>query len=105
MCNYEGGFIRRTVLDTEQFHRLFIAWGLAARHMPKITLMHYNLNHKVYLAFRFRAGEDVTLCWDPRASYRPDHRVASAWGFDLKGLTRNEAESISVTLPCWPPIA
>jgi hypothetical protein len=47
--------------------------------MPKITLMHYNLNHKVYLGFRFRAGEDVTLCWDPRASYRPDHRVASAW--------------------------
>ncbi|KAL6228837.1 hypothetical protein BDW75DRAFT_250536 [Aspergillus navahoensis] len=105
ICNYERGFIRHTVLDTEQFHRLFISWGLIARHAPKIKLMEYHLNHRVNLGFQFRAGEDVTLCWDPPSSYLSDHRVASAWGFDLNDLTRNESGSISITLPCWPPFA
>ncbi|KAL2809177.1 hypothetical protein BJX63DRAFT_424017 [Aspergillus granulosus] len=104
ICNSERGYIRRQVLDTEQFHRLFISWGYAARHAPRITTMKYHLKDRSKVDFSFTThGEKANLHWKSRSSYRPDHRVARAWGFGLDALVLDESRSVSVSLPRWPP--
>jgi hypothetical protein len=105
ICNTECGCIDRPILDTEQIHRLSISWDLAGRHMPQITVMDYHMYHGAAKTdFEFSAREEVTLRWESRSTYLPDHRVAHAWGFDLKDMTLHGAHSFSVSLPRWPPL-
>ncbi|KAJ0420268.1 hypothetical protein BJY00DRAFT_301671 [Aspergillus carlsbadensis] len=109
ICNTERGCLTRPILDTEQFHRLFISWGHAARNMPQINSMRFYVTHTTWVDFRFTIaapGAEVTLSWGhDSAFYLPDHRVARAWGFDLKQLTSDQPGLYSASLPCWPPVA
>ncbi|KAL6228665.1 hypothetical protein BDW75DRAFT_246469 [Aspergillus navahoensis] len=118
ICDYERGFVDRPVLETEQFHRLFISWGHAARHaMPQIAEMKFSLDHSPAIQFTFSAatGGDnaeadragATLEWVASCGlYRPDRRVARAWGFELDeflgpddaGSDDDEEEEFSVVL-------
>ncbi|RHZ51668.1 F-box protein [Aspergillus thermomutatus] len=89
ICDCERGFIERPILDQEQFHRLFISLGYAARHMPRLRAINFDLNHTHSFEFRF-SNKIGTICaewelWDPD-SYRPDDRVVAAWGFSRNDL-------------------
>ncbi|KAL3446096.1 hypothetical protein BJX65DRAFT_134577 [Aspergillus insuetus] len=103
LCNYERGYIPRPIVDKERFHRLFISWGHAAReHMPRITLMKFDMDHAEPIQFEFVVGDDsTTLQWASEFEYRPDHRVANVWGFDLDRLSisGSDDERCYVVLP------
>ncbi|KAL2841257.1 hypothetical protein BJY01DRAFT_257110 [Aspergillus pseudoustus] len=123
ICNVERGYVWRQILDTEQFHRLFISWGYAARQrkMPRIRSMTFYLDNATDLRFTFlvvvgkeggKAGAAApgaaavaTLEWETNSpnSYRPDKRVADAWGVELDSLKPGWDDRISATLPQWPP--
>ncbi|KAL6228740.1 hypothetical protein BDW75DRAFT_134398 [Aspergillus navahoensis] len=121
ICNYERGFVDRPVLDTEQFHRLFISWGHAARHaMAQIVLMKFSLDHSPTVQFTFSVAggggcgdnaeaDGATLEWVVSCGYRPDQRVARAWGFEVDEILgtddtgSDEEEDFSVVLPRWRP--
>ncbi|KAL2819532.1 hypothetical protein BJX63DRAFT_12603 [Aspergillus granulosus] len=110
ICDLERGVVNRHVLDIEQFHRLFISWGHAARHqMPLIRSMMFHLDNVSDIRFTFLVGKGgeagATLDWDSDSPYpyRPDQSVASAWGFDLNSLKMEWDNRFSATLPQWPP--
>ncbi|KAL2784483.1 hypothetical protein BJX66DRAFT_329964 [Aspergillus keveii] len=84
--------ICREVMNTEHFHRLFISIGYAARRMPRLKTIEFSIPSSAVGEFKFvvsgRGGS-----WDggmPRlkssSTYRPDRRVAEAWGYDLDSL-------------------
>ncbi|KAL4901419.1 hypothetical protein BDW74DRAFT_187662 [Aspergillus multicolor] len=78
-----------SVLEEEHFHRLFISLGYASRKMPRLASASFDLAHPVRVSFTCQInenGRNITLIWDSGSSipkYRPDERVAKAWGFSL----------------------
>jgi hypothetical protein len=89
---------------TEHFHRLFISLGHAARRMPRLKTIEFSIPSSAVGEFKFvvsgrggdgsRAGAEAgsTTFSDemPRlvssSGYRPDQRVAEAWGYELDSL-------------------
>jgi hypothetical protein len=82
--------LSRNKLHHEKFHRLLISLGLASRRMPRI--------HEISFVIREYSEMDFEL-WNSRGSdekpsmrmrnaggYKPDERVAEAWGFALEDL-------------------
>jgi hypothetical protein len=106
ICSYESRVVQRPLFEQEQFHRLFISLGYAARRMSRLRAINFDLNHYFYLNLRFSNGAGSTSVeWEPErhGSYMPDDRVAAAWGFQL------DHEQLSgwdyrATLPHWPPV-
>ncbi|OOF90107.1 hypothetical protein ASPCADRAFT_135436 [Aspergillus carbonarius ITEM 5010] len=105
ICHSEQGCISRPVMDVEQFHRLFISLGHAARHMPRLASIYFQLESEISLAFTFKqSAEGISVYWSSRVGYRPDERVAAAWGFCEDSLEADRfEEGYSVQLPTWPP--
>ncbi|QMW33329.1 hypothetical protein G4B84_008760, partial [Aspergillus flavus NRRL3357] len=89
ICDWESGCVDRSTNDDEQFHRFFISLGYAARHMPLLRSIEFELNHNPTTSFNFKRDSDTTTAkWESDADpeYRPDERVAKAWGFQLKDM-------------------
>ncbi|KAL3482684.1 hypothetical protein BJX62DRAFT_231507 [Aspergillus germanicus] len=94
--------ICREVMNTEHFHSLFISLGHAARRMPRLKTIEFSLPSSAVREFRFvvsgRGGDGKAVGVDsttfsgemPRlvssSTYKPDRRVAEAWGYDLGSL-------------------
>ncbi|KAL3469706.1 hypothetical protein BJX99DRAFT_267950 [Aspergillus californicus] len=78
--------------DTEGFDRLCISLGYAFRRMPQVTAIGFNVTGSCFyhIVYRFdeRSG-DWILEWESHARYRPDERVARAWGFEWGDLRAN----------------
>ncbi|KAF7166127.1 hypothetical protein CNMCM6106_002085 [Aspergillus hiratsukae] len=106
ICSYERRAVQRPIFEQEQFHRLFISLGYAARHMPRLRAIDFNLNHSTNFNFRFsnRAGS-ITIEWEleRHGSYQPDDRVAAAWGFQLDHQ-QIPGWDYHATLSHWPPV-
>ncbi|RAL00814.1 F-box protein [Aspergillus ibericus CBS 121593] len=105
ICHSERGHVARRIMEVEQFHRLFISLGYAARHMPRLTSLQFNLNATVQLNFKFAAGVDgVSATWSAKVDYRPDQRVAAAWGFREDDLQPGFPwRTYTLQLNNWPP--
>ncbi|KAK6814477.1 hypothetical protein RU639_009355 [Aspergillus parasiticus] len=89
ICDWESGCVYRSINDDEQFHRFFISLGYAARHMPLLRSIEYDLNHGTPTTFSFKRDTGTAIAeWDSAADpeYRPDKRVAKAWGFRLNEM-------------------
>ncbi|GFG10343.1 hypothetical protein IFM5058_04880 [Aspergillus udagawae] len=89
ICDSERGCMQRPIFEQEQFHRLFISLGYAARHMPRLMAVNSDLNHSTNLNFRFsNTTGSFSAEWELRLcdSYKPDDRVAATWGFQLDNL-------------------
>ncbi|KAE8403241.1 hypothetical protein BDV37DRAFT_294665 [Aspergillus pseudonomiae] len=89
ICDYESGCVDRSINDDEQFHRFFISLGYAARYMPRLRYIQFSLDHGPTTTFSFRRDLDpITAEWLSEADpeYRPDERVAKAWGFRLEDI-------------------
>ncbi|QRD84921.1 hypothetical protein F9C07_2166166 [Aspergillus flavus] len=108
ICDWESGCVDRSTNDDEQFHRFFISLGYAARHMPLLRSIEFELNHNPTTSFNFKRDSDTTTAkWESDADpeYRPDERVAKAWGFQLKDMEITgpwDLQSI-VRFAYWPP--
>ncbi|KNG81400.1 hypothetical protein ANOM_010509 [Aspergillus nomiae NRRL 13137] len=108
ICDYESGCVDRSINDDEQFHRFFISLGYAARHMPRLRYIQFSLDHGPTTTFSFRRDLDpITAEWLSEADpeYRPDERVAKAWGFrleDIEIMGAWDMESV-VRFAYWPP--
>ncbi|PWY95960.1 hypothetical protein BO94DRAFT_552770 [Aspergillus sclerotioniger CBS 115572] len=105
ICHSEEGCISRPVMDIEQFHRLFISLGHAARHMPRLASIDFQLESEISLTFSFgHSAEGIRVNWSSRVDYRPDERAAAAWGFSEDSLELGRfGEGYSVFLTTWPP--
>ncbi|RAH53536.1 hypothetical protein BO85DRAFT_381422, partial [Aspergillus piperis CBS 112811] len=75
------------VIEIEHFHRLFISMGLAVQHMPRLSSIYFHPGAETELTFEFRVvpGRYAIATWSSRPTYRPDHKVADAWGFSEEG--------------------
>ncbi|KAF7173331.1 hypothetical protein CNMCM5623_005527 [Aspergillus felis] len=106
ICDSERGCMQRPIFEQEQFHRLFISLGYAARHMPRLTAINFDLNHSTNLNFRFsNTTGSLSAEWELRLcdSYKPDDRVAAAWGFQPDELlVKHDGLQLIATLPHWP---
>lgn len=106
ICSYERRVVERPILQQEQFHRLFISLGYAARHMSRLKAISFDLNHYSFFYFKFlkRAGS-ITLEWEVErcGAYKPDDWVAVAWGFHLDTQQGSDWE-YHATLSQWPPV-
>ncbi|KAE8316430.1 hypothetical protein BDV41DRAFT_573712 [Aspergillus transmontanensis] len=108
ICDWESGSVYQSINDDEQFHRFFISLGYAARHMPLLRSIEYDLNHGTPTTFSFKRDSGTAIAeWDSAADpeYRPDKRVAKAWGFRLNEMEFTgpwDLKSI-VRFPYWPP--
>ncbi|KAG2420538.1 hypothetical protein HFD88_000150 [Aspergillus terreus] len=89
ICSYERRVVERPILQQEQFHRLFISLGYAARHMPRLRTISFDLNHYSFFYFQFlkRAGS-ITLEWE---GFHLDTQQGSDWEYHA-------------TLSQWPPV-
>ncbi|GMF91630.1 unnamed protein product [Aspergillus oryzae] len=70
ICDWESGCVYRSINDDEQFHRFFIFLGYAARHMPLLRSIEYDLNHGTPTTFSFKrdSGTAIAECSRPRIS-------------------------------------
>ncbi|GFF85148.1 hypothetical protein IFM53868_04389 [Aspergillus udagawae] len=106
ICSYERRIVERSIFEQEQFHRLFISLGYAARRMPRLRTINFDLNHYSFFYFKFlnRTGS-IRLEWEVErcGSYKPDDRVAAAWGFHLDNQQLSDWE-YHATLSHWPPV-
>ncbi len=88
--NLSGWQLSRDKLHHEKFHRLFISLGLAARRMPRICEIRFVIREHSEIDFEFwnAGGYDEKLSMRMRnaGGYKPDKRVAEAWGFALEDL-------------------
>ncbi|KAL3459226.1 hypothetical protein BJX64DRAFT_291477 [Aspergillus heterothallicus] len=100
--------------NLDRFHRVFISCGHAARKMPRLATLDFttgtdSFNGK-YSIFRFsndRSTRTVTATWKSTTGYKPDDRVAKAWGFRLSDMAvaYDAASATSkIELSPWPPI-
>ncbi|PKX90607.1 F-box protein [Aspergillus novofumigatus IBT 16806] len=104
--SYEKRCVQRPIFEQEQFHRLFISLGYAARRMPRLKALNFDLNHYFYLIFTFSSRAGLTSVeWEleRHGSYMPDDRVAAAWGFQLDH-EQLHGRDYHATLPLWPPL-
>ncbi|RDW93889.1 uncharacterized protein DSM5745_01211 [Aspergillus mulundensis] len=109
-----GWSVHRNIMDVEQFHRLFISLGFAAQRMPSLKTMTFALECGRPAQFRFTTGrgssEKPTLTFESTVGYKPDERVADAWGFCLDDMEVEDdgPEELdhyilaTVTLPRFP---
>lgn len=106
ICSYERRVVERPILQQEQFHRLFMSLGYAARHIPRLRTISFDLNHYYFFYYKFlkRAGS-ITLEWEVEhcGAYKSDDRVAAAWGFHL-GTHQLSDWEYHATLSQWPPV-
>ncbi|KAL4963983.1 uncharacterized protein BDV14DRAFT_175470 [Aspergillus stella-maris] len=82
--------IVRDVINVEYFHRLFISLGYAARRMPRLKTISFDVCVDPIIEFEFSSGGGgstaATLTFEFQSGYTPDKRVADAWGFSLDHL-------------------
>ncbi|KAL4789457.1 hypothetical protein BDV19DRAFT_397011 [Aspergillus venezuelensis] len=82
--------IVRDVMNAEHFHRLFISLGYAARRMPRLKTISFDVCLDPITEFEFGSGGGgctaATLTFESQSGYTPDMRVAEAWGFSLDQL-------------------
>jgi hypothetical protein len=106
ICSHERRIVERPIFEQEQFHRLFISLGYAARRMPRLRTINFDLNHYSFFYFKFlnRSGS-IRLEWEVErcGSYQPDFRVAAAWGFHLDNQQLSDW-GYHATLSHWPPV-
>ncbi|GFF79356.1 hypothetical protein IFM47457_04891, partial [Aspergillus lentulus] len=79
----------RTVMNFEHFHRLFIAMGYAAQRMPRLKTIRLVVLADDQSTFEFSTDHLTgrrTVTWASGTGYRPDERVAQAWGFVLENV-------------------
>ncbi|GLA63386.1 hypothetical protein AtubIFM54640_004528 [Aspergillus tubingensis] len=106
ICHSEEGFVERPVFEIEQFHRLFTSLGHAARRMPQLTSILFHLDSSIHFRFEFRVttGRLATATWFSRIDYRPDNRVAAAWGFSETDMELVDFKrAYTVRFNTWPP--
>ncbi|KAL3451370.1 hypothetical protein BJX65DRAFT_321310 [Aspergillus insuetus] len=80
-------YIERDIISVEQLHRLFISLGYAARRMPRLIALEFDLvalEHTFELLFVYETFYPPCLEWITPLGYLPDERVAEAWGFRLE---------------------
>ncbi|KAL2869446.1 uncharacterized protein BJX67DRAFT_379002 [Aspergillus lucknowensis] len=112
----EGGWEHPDESDAESaeeldfMHRAFISAGYAAHNMPHLTSLAYQTREvttfepegdKFHHIFDFSIDEvtgTATLTWRSKCGYRPDERVAEAWGFQLRDITVKQEEDKDETL-------
>ncbi|KAL4791438.1 hypothetical protein BDV19DRAFT_370402 [Aspergillus venezuelensis] len=91
-CDLEEIPYRRSILNTEICHRAFISFRYAAQRMPRLEL-----------------GGKRTVYWSGENAategYRPDERVAGAWGLGLEDLKPIPYgyRGCAVEFQRWPP--
>ncbi|KAJ5520688.1 hypothetical protein N7463_001141, partial [Penicillium fimorum] len=102
--------IKRSIQDEDHFHRLLISLGYAAQRMPRLEYMEFEMVFKAELDYVFTLeffndNDGAILTWDCEFGYRPDSRVARAWGFCLDDLDIDSPHNgvYSVMPPRWPP--
>ncbi|KAL4899879.1 hypothetical protein BDW74DRAFT_171145 [Aspergillus multicolor] len=93
-----GGHIYwdRDVVNRELYLLNCISTGYAARRMPRLQHMEVAFNSgltwSTYMVFnKEQKAGNATVAWngDGYNNYKPDDRVAQAWGFALNRLVRN----------------
>ncbi|KAL2848771.1 hypothetical protein BJX68DRAFT_276270 [Aspergillus pseudodeflectus] len=95
--------ISREKMNTEHFHRLFVSLGYASRRMPVLRLITFSVAGSPRTKFTFTTTSGARgviedchastlslpsssrplLGFRSDSAYRPDRRVADAWGFEL----------------------
>jgi hypothetical protein len=83
----EDAYIERDIISVERFYRLFISFGYAARRMPRLIAMEFDLlplEHMFELLFVYETEDPPCMEWITPLGYLPDERVAEAWGFRLE---------------------
>ncbi|KAJ0413125.1 hypothetical protein BJY00DRAFT_73279 [Aspergillus carlsbadensis] len=89
--NQEGS-VDRAIANADHFHRLYISLGHAARrHMPRLRSIVFELEGDTSFdrdrpAFFYDVSETPALSWTTPLDYKPDERVALAWGFRFEEL-------------------
>ncbi|KGO75011.1 hypothetical protein PITC_032490 [Penicillium italicum] len=106
ICDAEAGWGWPELRTEEHFHRLLISLGYAARRMPRLKTMKFELesHHKFNLHLR-NTVDEIIFGWKCHPGYQPDSRVAKAWNFTLDDVRTDfgyEVESF-VVLRSWPP--
>ncbi|KAL4910937.1 hypothetical protein BDW74DRAFT_172393 [Aspergillus multicolor] len=89
-----GWSVYRSIIGLEQFHRLFISLGFAAQRMPSLKTMIFALKDDQQAQFRFTtgrgSGEKPTLAFESNVGYKPNERVAHAWGVCLDDMVMED---------------
>ncbi|GFF50872.1 hypothetical protein IFM61606_03416 [Aspergillus udagawae] len=101
----------RTLMNFEHFHRVFIAMGYAAQHMPLLKTIRILVLADGQSTFDFSTDQVSgrrTVTWASATGYKPDERVAQAWGFnpdDIDFIDHWEGRDVetNVIFHSWPP--
>ncbi|KAL3474628.1 hypothetical protein BJX99DRAFT_175093 [Aspergillus californicus] len=96
------------IFETEHFHRVLISLGHAARRMPLLICMIYDLDHEPRFLFVFHTRSEVGHGdeWGLESPYHIDERVAGAWGcpslLELEAETEADEEKVLSKVVEWP---
>ncbi|KAJ6083866.1 hypothetical protein N7467_008001 [Penicillium canescens] len=98
ICDTERGWWGREVRIEEHFQRLFISLGYAAQHMPCLKSLKFGVDEDDHFNLEFQNADEITLEWQSYYEFRPDSRVAKAWGFDLDDVIIEDQSPVICTV-------
>ncbi|KAJ5800546.1 uncharacterized protein N7518_002614 [Penicillium psychrosexuale] len=105
ICDVEAGWKYPKLRTEEHFHRLLISLGYAARRMPRLKDMKFEVESQDEFMLHFRNCDEITLELETRSRYQPANRVAKAWNFAMDDVRFPNDYDFFVILPSWPPAA
>ncbi|KAL2815309.1 hypothetical protein BJX63DRAFT_390073 [Aspergillus granulosus] len=93
----------------EHFHRLVISLGYAAQDMPRLKIIDITLYERPRANLNFTSGRGAegsiakrsTLIFESYSGYKPDKRIAAAWGFSLDDLVVEDSGQWERTSATW----
>jgi hypothetical protein len=105
ICDLEEGIIDRPIFDSDYFHRTLISLRHAARLMPRLKYMLYELGHTPNFRFEFEpdasSGKAAVQLHCPDL-YHPNQSVADAWKCLLADLDADlRMKLIRTTIENW----
>ncbi|KAL2869447.1 uncharacterized protein BJX67DRAFT_331817 [Aspergillus lucknowensis] len=93
----------RCNIAVDVLHELYISMAHAVHNMPALAMIRHTTCGLVQMSFDLSVDQDsgqFSISWDATDGYKPDRRVAMAWGFDFDTL-RSEDGRWTVELPNW----
>jgi hypothetical protein len=72
--------------------------GYAAQRMPCLKSLKFGVDEDDHFNLEFQNADENTLEWQSNYEFRPDSRVAKAWGFGLDDVNMEDQSPVICTV-------